>query len=95
VLALCAKLSRIGCLSRAARRAWSNRLPSKEFLQAQEFGLGRIVSFMKRRLQIVGMVSAVIVAAVIALPFGVNVNSFRPKLESFPRRSGGRSRWAT
>jgi AsmA protein len=37
---------------------------------------------MKRRLQIVGMVGAVIVAAVIALPFGVNVNSFRPKLET-------------
>ena len=51
---------------------------------------------MKRRLQIVGIVAAVIVAAVIALPFGVNVNSFRPKLESdFPRRSGARSGWAT
>ena len=37
---------------------------------------------MKRRLQIVGMVCAVIVAAAIALPFGVNVNSFRPKLET-------------
>ena len=37
---------------------------------------------MKRRLQIVGIVCAVIVAAVIALPFGVNVNSFRPKLET-------------
>jgi AsmA protein len=37
---------------------------------------------MKRRLQIVGMVCAVIVAAVIALPLGINVNSFRPKLET-------------
>ena len=37
---------------------------------------------MKRRLQIVGIVCAVIVAAVIALPFGINVNSFRPKLET-------------
>jgi AsmA protein len=37
---------------------------------------------MKRRLQVVGIVSAVIVAAVIALPFGVNVNSFRPTLET-------------
>jgi hypothetical protein len=37
---------------------------------------------MKRRLQIVGIVGAVIVAAVIALPFGINVDSFRPKLET-------------
>jgi len=37
---------------------------------------------MKRALRIVGIVLAVIVVAVIALPFGVNVNSFRPKLES-------------
>ena len=37
---------------------------------------------MKRTLRIVGIVIAVIVVAVIALPFGVDVNSFRPKLES-------------
>ena len=37
---------------------------------------------MKRRLQIVGIVGAVIVAAVIALPFGISVDSFRPKLET-------------
>jgi len=37
---------------------------------------------MKRTLRIVGIVFAVIVVAVIALPFGVDVNSFRPKLES-------------
>jgi AsmA protein len=37
---------------------------------------------MKRRLQIVGMVCGVIVAAMIALPFGVNINSFRPQLET-------------
>ncbi len=37
---------------------------------------------MKRVLKIVGIVVAVIVVAVIALPFGLNVNSFRPKLEA-------------
>jgi AsmA protein len=37
---------------------------------------------MKRALKIVGIVVAVILLAVIALPFLVNVNSFRPKLES-------------
>ncbi len=37
---------------------------------------------MKRALKIVGIVLSVIVVALIALPFGINVNSFRPKLES-------------
>jgi AsmA protein len=37
---------------------------------------------MKRGLRIAGIVVAVIVLAAIALPFLVNVNSFRPKLES-------------
>lgn len=37
---------------------------------------------MKRTLRIVGIVIAVIVLAVIALPFGVDVNTFRPRLES-------------
>lgn len=37
---------------------------------------------MKRVLKIVGIVVVVILLAVIALPFLVNVNSFRPKLES-------------
>jgi AsmA protein len=37
---------------------------------------------MKRKLRIAGIVLAVIVVAVIALPFGLNANSFRPKLES-------------
>ena len=37
---------------------------------------------MKRALKIVGIVLGVIVVALIALPFGINVNSFRPKLES-------------
>lgn len=37
---------------------------------------------MKRTLRIVGIVLAVIVIALIALPFLINVNSFRPKLES-------------
>jgi AsmA protein len=37
---------------------------------------------MKRALKIVGIVVAVLVVAVIALPFGLDVNSFRPKLES-------------
>ena len=36
---------------------------------------------MKRGLRIAGIVLGVIVVAVIALPFGVNVNSFRPRLE--------------
>src|SRR5450631_1668417 len=37
---------------------------------------------MKRGLKIAGIVLGVIVVAVIALPFGLNVNSFRPKLEA-------------
>jgi AsmA protein len=37
---------------------------------------------MKRALKIIGIVVAVILLAVIALPFLINVNSFRPKLES-------------
>ena len=37
---------------------------------------------MKSALKIVGIVVAVILLAVIALPFLINVNSFRPKLES-------------
>src|SRR5437763_14517370 len=37
---------------------------------------------MKRALKIFGIVVAVILLAVITLPFLVNVNSFRPKLES-------------
>ena len=37
---------------------------------------------MKRALKIVGIVVVVILLAVIALPFLINVNSFRPKLES-------------
>jgi AsmA protein len=37
---------------------------------------------MKRALRIAGIVLGVIVLALIALPFGVNVNSFRPKLEA-------------
>jgi AsmA protein len=37
---------------------------------------------MKRALKIIGIVVAVILLVVIALPFLVNVNSFRPRLES-------------
>ena len=37
---------------------------------------------MKRALKIIGIVVAVILLAVIAVPFLINVNSFRPKLES-------------
>ncbi len=37
---------------------------------------------MKRVLKIIGIVVVVILLAVIALPFLINVNSFRPKLES-------------
>ena len=37
---------------------------------------------MKQKLRVAGIVLGVIVVAVIALPFGLNANSFRPKLES-------------
>jgi AsmA protein len=37
---------------------------------------------MKRTIRIVGIILAVILVAIIALPFLINVNSFRPKLES-------------
>ena len=37
---------------------------------------------MKRALKIIGIVFAVILVIAIALPFIINVNSFRPKLES-------------
>jgi AsmA protein len=37
---------------------------------------------MKRALKIIGIVVAILIVVVIALPFVVNVNSFRPKLES-------------
>ena len=37
---------------------------------------------MNRTLKIVGIVLVIILLAVIALPFLINVNSFRPKLES-------------
>src|ERR1700680_171758 len=37
---------------------------------------------MKRALKIIGIVVVVILLVVIALPFLINVNSFRPKLES-------------
>ena len=37
---------------------------------------------MKRALKIIGIIVAALILAVIALPFGLNVNSFRPRLES-------------
>ncbi len=37
---------------------------------------------MKRILRIVGIILAVVLVAIIALPFLINVNSFRPKLET-------------
>ena len=37
---------------------------------------------MKRALRIVGIVVAMLVVILVALPFMVNVNSFRPKIES-------------
>jgi AsmA protein len=37
---------------------------------------------MRRGLKIAGIVLGVIILALIALPFGINVNSFRPKLEA-------------
>jgi AsmA protein len=45
---------------------------------------------MKSALKIVGIVVAIILLVVIALPFLVNVNSFRPKLESELSTSLGR-----
>jgi AsmA protein len=45
---------------------------------------------MKRALKIVGIVVVVILLAVIALPFLVNVNSFRPKLEATASEALGR-----
>jgi len=45
---------------------------------------------MKRVLKIIGIVVVVILLAVIALPFLVNVNSFRPKLESELSQALGR-----
>src|SRR5262245_25685589 len=37
---------------------------------------------MKRALKIIGIVIAILVVALVALPFLIDVNSFRPKLES-------------
>jgi len=37
---------------------------------------------MKRALKIIGIVVVVLLLVVIALPFVINVNTFRPKLES-------------
>src|SRR5579863_9285376 len=37
---------------------------------------------MKQKLRVAGIVVAVIVVAILALPFGLNANSFRPKLEA-------------
>lgn len=37
---------------------------------------------MKRALKIIGIVMIIILLTVLALPFLVNVNSFRPKLKS-------------
>ena len=45
---------------------------------------------MKRILKIAGIVIALIVVAVIALPFLINVNSFRPRLESELSKALGR-----
>ena len=45
---------------------------------------------MKRALKIIGIVIGVLVLAVIALPFGLDVNTFRPKLEAELSSSLGR-----
>jgi AsmA protein len=45
---------------------------------------------MKRSLKIVGIVVAVLVVILIALPFFINVNSFRPKLEATASEALGR-----
>src|SRR5689334_4608112 len=45
---------------------------------------------MKHALKIIGIVVVVILLAVIALPFLINVNSFRPKLESELSQALGR-----
>ena len=46
---------------------------------------------MNRSLKIVGIVIALLLVAAIALPFLVDVNSFRPRLESRHRRCDKRS----
>ncbi len=45
---------------------------------------------MKRTLKIVGIVVAVLIVILIALPFFINVNSFRPKLEATASEALGR-----
>jgi AsmA protein len=45
---------------------------------------------MKRTLKIVGIVVAILVVILIALPFFINVNSFRPKLEATASEALGR-----
>jgi AsmA protein len=51
--------------------------------------LRRLV-YMKRTLRILGIVAALIVAIVIALPFVINANQFRPMLESRLTKALGR-----
>src|ERR1700740_417406 len=45
---------------------------------------------MKRTLKIAGIVVAVLVVLVLIVPFLINVNSFRPKLEATAREALGR-----
>src|SRR5436190_11225831 len=46
---------------------------------------------MKRALKIIGVVIAVLIVAVLALPFLINVNNFRPRIESELTNALGRN----
>ncbi len=57
---------------------------------AQKLDVPSMPSKMKRNLKIAGIVLGVLLAIVIVLPFLINVNSFRPKIESEASNALGR-----